>query len=66
MKGRTIIVVDDVFTTGTTVEECARVLKRAGAAAVWVATVARVAKLEVAQHHPMLQHNIVAGQAARA
>jgi ComF family protein len=48
VKGRNIILLDDVFTTGTTAEECARVLKRAGAAQVWVVTVARVSKLETA------------------
>ena len=31
VQGRTVIVVDDVMTTGTTVSECARVLKKAGA-----------------------------------
>lgn len=36
-----LILVDDVFTTGSTVEECARVLKQAGAASVRVITVAR-------------------------
>ncbi len=41
MKGRTVIVVDDVMTTGTTLSECARVLKQAGAERVWAATVAR-------------------------
>ncbi len=44
IKGRTVIVVDDVMTTGTTVSECARVLKRAGAAKVFAATVARTLK----------------------
>jgi ComF family protein len=41
LKGRNIIVVDDVMTTGTTLSECARVLKKAGANQVWAATVAR-------------------------
>ena len=44
VSGRDILLVDDVFTTGTTVSECARVLRRAGAEKVWVATVARVLK----------------------
>jgi len=46
---RNVILVDDVFTTGTTAEECSRVLLRAGAQHVWVATVARVTKLEAAR-----------------
>jgi ComF family protein len=41
VKDRTVIVVDDVMTTGTTLSECARVLKEAGAERVWAATVAR-------------------------
>ncbi len=41
VEGRTVIVVDDVMTTGTTLSECARVLKQAGAERVWAATVAR-------------------------
>ena len=47
VKGRTVIVVDDVMTTGTTVSECARVLKKAGAEKVWAATVARTLKFAV-------------------
>ena len=49
VKGREVLVVDDVFTTGTTVSECARILRRAGASRVFVATVARTLKTE-AQH----------------
>jgi len=42
VAGKKILVVDDVFTTGTTVNECAGVLKRAGAAEVMALTLARV------------------------
>jgi ComF family protein len=46
VKGQEILIVDDVFTTGTTVSECARVLRRSGASKVYVATVARTLKAE--------------------
>jgi ComF family protein len=42
IKGRTIILIDDVLTTGSTANACARVLKRAGAARVDLISWARV------------------------
>lgn len=41
LKGRRVILVDDVMTTGSTVTECAGVLRRAGAEEVFAVTVAR-------------------------
>jgi ComF family protein len=42
LKGRTVILVDDVYTSGATAGACAKVLKRAGAAKVVVLCWARV------------------------
>jgi ComF family protein len=40
IKGRAVLVVDDVLTTGSTMSECARALKKAGATAVYGITLA--------------------------
>ncbi|MBV8934751.1 MAG: ComF family protein [Alphaproteobacteria bacterium] len=45
LAGKRVVVIDDVMTTGATVEECARVLKRAGAASVAVLTLARALRV---------------------
>ena len=42
VKDKNVVIVDDVYTTGTTLNECARVLRAAGARQIAVATVARV------------------------
>jgi ComF family protein len=42
--GKRLLLIDDVFTSGATVDECARTLKRNGAATVDVLTVARTLK----------------------
>ncbi len=44
VKGKNLILIDDVFTTGATAEECTKALKKAGAARVDVLTLARVCK----------------------
>ena len=40
-EGRCILLIDDVFTTGSTLSECSATLKKAGAAAVHALTVSR-------------------------
>ena len=41
IRDKTVMVVDDIMTTGSTLSECAAELKRSGASRVWCATLAR-------------------------
>ena len=44
---KNILIVDDIYTTGTTLDECARALKKAGASKVFVLCLARTPILKL-------------------
>lgn len=47
LRGRDVLLIDDIYTTGATARACSMALKKGGAARVWVATVARAQRQEI-------------------
>lgn len=58
IQGRHILLVDDILTTGATARAASKALKRAGAATVWVATLARAGRADL--HASRAVTNLVA------
>jgi len=54
VKGKVVLVIDDVMTTGSTISACAQALRKAGASAVYGLTLARAMQQADADHQPTI------------
>lgn len=58
IQGRNIIVIDDVITTGSTLSECGRVLKNAGAGSLYALTLAKTMYSPHCHSNSLLQNEL--------
>lgn len=58
ITGRRVLLIDDVFTTGTTLNECAKTLLKAGAASVCALTLARTIDTNLVPDRILAEHPI--------
>lgn len=52
VAGRDVLLIDDIYTSGATARACSKALLKAGAASVWIATLARAQREQVAFWNP--------------
>lgn len=58
VRGRDVLLVDDILTTGATARAASLALKRAGAKSVWVATLARAGRMLAANQSSLKEQEI--------
>ena len=61
VNGRHILLIDDVFTTGTTLNECAKTLVKAGAESVFALTLARTIDTSLVPDRILAEHPLDPG-----